>query len=399
MEKRARVEVVHAHESGPRAGGEVDTRLTQGQYYTGSQQRMHWQGGSSQAYGENGYHAQQRMPWQVNNNEYPTQHGGGWRGGQSSQPIPFRGHLAHPIRPPGMMQGPPRPQHQEDFAYMREIVYLDHNGHEVQPLSHMQLHDEGDQSGYDRANAGYHNSQTSGGAVGPLQGVAPNMARAYLMADTQQKVVAAAGVVNPTSSSTPSPHHVPSIDSFKPEMHRVRDSAHPENKTHTPEIAKSSSSTIKQRRDVQHVYEAEEADRKARGLKPHVIECNSLGAPEESGRAGSRFLEVLKAFCMVYLDVSIIKVKAQDPIAYASLREHVEAEFEFTSHNISDVGFKKVVSKCMKVERSRLHRLYTTKPDRECPPTEDPRVWETLKEYWRSTSFEKVSKVRKSDMF
>ena len=102
-------------------------------------------------------------------------------------------------------------------------------------------------------------------------------------------MVAAAGVVNPTSFPTPSLHHVPSSEHSNPEMARMCDSAHPANNTHTLEAAKSSSSAKKQRRDAQHMYKVEEADRKARGLKPHVIECNSLGVPDESDKHGSKF--------------------------------------------------------------------------------------------------------------
>ena len=103
-----------------------------------------------------------------------------------------------------------------------------------------------------------------------------------------------------------------------------------------------------------------------------MIECNSLGEPDETSRHGSRFLEVLKALCTTYLDVSIIKVMAQDPIDYANLREEVDSEFEFTGHPISDYGFKKAVSKCMKAERLRLHKLNITNPDRECPLEKSP---------------------------
>jgi hypothetical protein len=180
-------------------------------------------------------------------------------------------------------------------------------------------------------------------------------------------------------------------------LESVRESAPPENRVHILEGAKISSSARKQRRDAQHVYEAEEADIKARGLKPHVVPCNSLGEPDESCRHISRFLEVLKALCTIFLDVSIIKVMTQNPIDYASLRDEVESEFEFTYHPISYYSFKKVVFKCVKAERSRLCKLFIMKPDRECPPREKPRVWERLKEYWQSAEFEKVSKVGTSD--
>ena len=115
------------------------------------------------------------------------------------------------------------------------------------------------------------------------------------------------------------------------------------------------------------MYEAEEADRMACGLKPHAIGCDSMGLLDETGRPGFRFLEVLKVFCTIFFDLSIIKVGFQDRDDYASLSDEVESEFEWVGHKISKVGFKKTVSKCMKNERSHLHKLYHTKPDQDYP--------------------------------
>ena len=448
-DKRPRMEALHAQESGPGGGVEIHPHLSQGppphaqwpssgpttyrdsiqdatigdpayanigdqayipnvhqqsrgQLYPGSQPRARWSQEESQDYDDNGYIVGARSQnWQErawnaahwdDSDGYPTNRGGGWIG-QSSARIPTRGYPTHPRRPPGGRPGPQRRRHPMDFDNMREHDYMDRDGYQSQSLQRRDYYDEGDQSGYGRPNVGYNNSQTSGGVIAPLQVVVPNMVGPYPMAAPGQMVVAAAGGEAPNPLPTPSTHQVPSGESFDPEMVTIRDSAHPEDSTQTLEAGRSSSSGRKQRRDAQHVYEAKEADRKARGLKPHVIECNSLGEPDDSGRDGSRFLEVLKALCTIFLDVSIIKVMAQDPIDYASLREEVDSEFEFTGHPISDYGFKKVVSKCMKAERSRLHKLFITKPDRECPPREEPRVWERLKTYWQSAEFEKVSKV------
>ena len=137
----------------------------------------------------------------------------------------------------------------------------------------------------------------------------------------------------------------------------------------------------KEWQDAQHVCKAEEVDRKDRGLKPHAILCDNMGVPDEIGRHGSRFLEVLKALCTIFLDLSSVKVGLQNPNNYGSLHDEVEFEFEWVGHKISDVGFKKTVSKCMKVERLHLHKLYLTKPDRDCPPREELSVWGNLKAY------------------
>ena len=138
----------------------------------------------------------------------------------------------------------------------------------------------------------------------------------------------------------PSGLQIPSNESFNPDNSSSRECGHAEDSVHTPQTQKNLSSGRKERRDAQHVYEAEEADRKARGLKPHAIGCDSMGMPDETGRPGSRFLEVLKAFCTIFLDLSIIKVGLQDPDDYASLREEVESEFEWVGHKISDGGLQ-----------------------------------------------------------
>lgn len=117
---------------------------------------------------------------------------------------------------------------------------------------------------------------------------------------------------------------VPSSESFKPDNSPSRKGGHAEDSVHTTQTQKNLSSGRIERRDAQHVYEAEEADRKARGLKPHAIVCDSMGLPDETGRLGSRIFEVLKVWCTIFLDLSIIKAGLQDLDDYASLREEVE---------------------------------------------------------------------------
>ena len=75
---------------------------------------------------------------------------------------------------------------------------------------------------------------------------------------------------------------------------------------------------------------------------------------------------------------------------YTRLREEVESKFEVIGHLPSDKGFKKTVFKCMKAERSRLHKLYTSQPECECPTKEQPDVWDMLKTYWIFLEFGKV---------
>jgi hypothetical protein len=156
-----------------------------------------------------------------------------------------------------------------------------------------------------------------------------------------------------------------SFESFNPESSTTMSLAHAK-KIAPP--APMTSSPENGCRNVHVIYDKEENERIVRGHNPFIIDCNSAGRPNESGRYGSRFLEVLRAFCVVYLDVSVIKVGDQNAEDYARLREEVKSIIECTGHPISDDGFKKSVSRCMKMERLHLHKLYMARPSRECPP-------------------------------
>jgi hypothetical protein len=135
-----------------------------------------------------------------------------------------------------------------------------------------------------------------------------------------------------------------SCESFNPESSATMSLAHAE-KIAPP--APMTSSPGNGRRNVHVVYDKEENERIVRGQKPFIIDCDSAGRPNENGRYGFRFLEVLRAFCVVNLDVSVIKVGDQNAEDYARLREEVKSIIECTGHPISDDGFKKSVSRCM----------------------------------------------------
>ena len=377
---------------------------SRGPPYQASQQRAAWSQDDSQDYDEGGYmlgartqnwqeRAWNTAHWEQPSTGFPSQRGGGWRGRPSPARMAVSAYPPHPSRPPIARPTQQRRGHHLDFESMGDPMYVDCDGYPVQPLQQRVFYDEGERSGYDRPAIGYNSTQSIGLSNPPLHGVGPNMGGPYPMSAPQQMVPSTSDRRPQCPDPVPPRHHVASSDSLIPDNSTTRECGVAEDSVHTDQTPKNVSSGRKVRRDAQHVYEAEEADRKARGLKPHAIMCDSMGLPDETGRPGSRFLEVLKAFCTIFLDLSIIKVGLQDPDDYASLREEVESEFEWVGHKISDVGFKKAVSKCMKAERSRLHKLHLTNPDRICPPREEPRVWEKLKTYWKSPEFEKVSKV------
>ena len=319
--------------------------------------------------------------WEQNGHGFPSQRGGGWRGRPSSARFPSSAYPSHPSRPPFARPVQQRRGNTLDFESIVQPVYVDRDGFQVQPLPRRGFYGEGDHSGYDRPTIPYNNTQSLGFSTPPLQGLGPNTGGPNPMAAPSQVQTPGSDRRGQCPVAMPQGLRVPSSESFNPDNSSSREGGHAQDSVHTPQTQKTLSLDRKERRDAQHVYEAEEADRKAYGLKPHAIGCDSLGMPDQTGRPGTRFLDVLKAYYTIFLDLSIIKVGLQDPDDYASLREEVESEFEWLGHKISAVGFKKAVSKCMKAERSRLHKLYLTKPDRDCPPKEEPRVWENLRMY------------------
>ena len=304
---------------------------------------------------------------------FTSQRGGGWRGRPSSARIPSSGYPSHPSRPPIARPVQERRGHHLDFESIREPVYVDRDGFQVQPLPRRAFYEDGDRFAYDRPTIPCNNTQSLGFST-PLQGLGPDMGGPYPMAAPAQMQMPASDRRAQCPVAMPSGLRVPSSESFNPENSPSCEGGHAEDSVHTTQTQKNLSSGRKERCDAQHVYEAGEADRKARSLKPHAIVCDSMGLPDETGRPGSRFLDVLKVFCTIFLDLSIIKVGLQDLDDYANLREEVESKFEWVGHKISEVGFKKTVSKCTKAKRSRLHKLYHTKPDRKCPPREEPCV-------------------------
>lgn len=375
--------------------------------YQLSQQQSSWNQDDSQGYDEHGYALGARTQdwqaqawgdahWVPEGTGFPPQRGGGWGGRPNSARIPLGRYPSHPSRAPIA-----RPIQQQrgrhlDFESARQPMYVDRNGFQLQPLQRNAFYDEGVQSGYARQAIGYENTDALGLSTPSLPGPRPNMGPRYPMAAPPQVEVHVTDRRAECVGDMPSGPHLPSHDSVNPDNSTTRDCGRADDSVHTSVTPKNLTSGRKERRNAQHVYETEEAERKEQGLKPHAITCDNMGVPDESGRRGSRFFEVLKALCTIFLDLSVVKVGMQDPDDYASLRDEVESEFEWVGHKISDVGFKKAVSKCMKAERSRLHKLYLTKPSRDCPHREEPAVWGKLKAYWNSPDFEKVSKVSSS---
>jgi hypothetical protein len=63
------------------------------------------------------------------------------------------------------------------------------------------------------------------------------------------------------------------------------------------------------------------------------------------------------------------------------LRDRLDAEFEYVGNPLSMQGFKNVVKRFLKYERSRLKMRYRA-GDTSNPVHVQPAQWERLKEYW-----------------
>ena len=308
--------------------------------------------------------------WQDDGIPYNSRRGGPWR---ERMPVP--------------RQNAPRFRYPPDRGHLMDRMYIDRDSYEVHHPQQRSMYQEGEHHGYARPPNRYVDNQPLAGNAPPSLPPFTSTLQAHPFASTGPLQAPAHVKEQQPACTTPIVEDVYSFESFNPQSSTTK------SMPSTEDIVQATLSPKKRRQNVQLVYEKEEAERIARGLKPFRVECDSAGMPVESGRAGYRFIEVLRAFCIVYLDVSIIKVRDQNIEDYARVRENVESECECIGHPISEDGFKKAVSKCMKGERSRLHKLYMTRPERECPPKEQLDVWERLKTYWNSPEFGKVAKA------
>lgn len=269
--------------------------------------------------------------------------------------------------------------------------YINKDGYAVQHIERRDMYEEGDTHGYAKPPIRYGSNQPGKGSAPPLPPTIPNIPPTYPLSYRGQAQAPAHAKDRETA---PTGNYVDDVYSFDyPQTSETKSTPNVEDSALIPCSAKPGVYHQNGPRNLQQFYGREEAERIARGQKPFVVECDHEGKPIDAYGGGSKFAEVLRALCIMFLDVSIIKVQDQNAEAYSGLRGAMACDFEYIGHPISDVGFKKAVSKCMKEERHRLHKLYMSRPDRDCPPKEKMDVWERLKSYWNSPEFGKVKKL------
>ena len=247
-----------------------------------------------------------------------------------------------------------RPRYPCDRGHITDQGYIDRDGYEVQHRKRWDMYEVDDPHGYGRPPIRYGSNQPGISNAPPLLHTTPNTLQAYPPASMGPVLAPAHGKDRPPASP---PNFVEDVYCFEcPKSSATLSIPN----ARIPRSAKLTMSPRKRPRNLPHFYELEEVERIARGQKPFKIECNSEGKLNEIGGGGSKFIKVLRALCIVFLDVSIIKVRDQNVEAYASLCQEIDSEFEYIGHPISDVKFKKAISGCMKGECSHLHKLYTS---------------------------------------
>ena len=308
--------------------------------------------------------------WQDGGIPYDPRRGGSWN-----------------TRVPMPRSNVPRPRYPSGRGHIVDHVYYDRDGYVIEHPVRRSMYVEGESHGYGRPPSQYADNEPIVGDGPPLLPPNASTLQTHTLPSTGPLQAPAHDADRPPACTSDVTEDVYNFEHFIPEPSATK------NTPTLEDTAQPILSRTKGRHTMQLVCEKEESDRMARGLKPFWVECNSAGHAIETGRGGSRFMEVFRAFCVAILDVSTIRVRDQNIEDYAKLREKVEAEFEFIGHPMSDDGFFSAVSKCMKGERSRLHRLYIARPERGCPPKEQPDVWEKLKTHWSTMESGKVANV------
>jgi hypothetical protein len=329
--------------------------------------------------------------WVLTSTGYPPQQGVPWREGPSSAQMVATVYSPQPLRAPvvGPVQQGRGQQH--DFQIFWELVYFNCNGVPVQPVHRRVFYDEIERAAYDRATVAYNNSQSVALFVPPMLSLGPTMGGPYPMAAPSQMALPASDRLDPRQHTIPPGHHVPSSESLNPNNSPTRECARAEDSVHIEQTPKNHSSARKQRRDAQQVYEAEEADKKARSLKPHAIGCDSVGLPDETQQKISRGFEVF----LHNIPRSVYhqgRVARSRRLCESACRSGVRIRVGWPQdirHGLQENGVKVHESGTLAFAQAVHHKLGP-----EQPPREEPCVWDLLKTYWKSPEFEKVSKVR-----
>ena len=85
-------------------------------------------------------------------------------------------------------------------------------------------------------------------------------------------------------------------------------------------------------------------------------------------------------------------MELHNPSSVEKLRSAIDNEFEYLDHNLSDLGFKNVVKRQMKTERSKMKGWYLS-GKKDCPVFIEPDQWARLCEYWSKPETERKAQL------
>ena len=124
--------------------------------------------------------------------------------------------------------------------------------------------------------------------------------------------------------------------------------------THNLSRVKPESEARAMRRAPRKEVESHVEIRRSGGHKPHTLRMKVGGGIDGGCEGKNAFDEAIRSLVPRILDVSILKWKLQHPSSVEKLRSTIDNEFEYLDHNLSDLGFKNVVKRQMKTERSKM---------------------------------------------
>ena len=92
--------------------------------------------------------------------------------------------------------------------------------------------------------------------------------------------------------------------------------------------------------------------------KPYALRVKPNGGIDGGCEGKNAFDEALRSMVRRILDVSCLTWKMQNPASVEKLRAALDNEFEYLDHPLFNVGFKNVVKRQMKTERSKMKAWY-----------------------------------------
>jgi coenzyme F420-reducing hydrogenase gamma subunit len=129
------------------------------------------------------------------------------------------------------------------------------------------------------------------------------------------------------------------------------------------------------------------------GHKLNQLHVKPGGYVDQASDRKNAWVDAIRSLVPRMFDMSIIEWEAQRPESQEKLREALDLKFEYLGCPLSMRGFRDVVKRFMKTERSRLKGKFLAS-DTQCPLHIQPSQWEKLQTYWTNNlQVEKAEKM------